>query len=793
MQNSDIHPEYDYWARHKAAGLPELLAPAGSLAHLKAAVRAGADAVYIGGQRFGARAYAKNLSADDCSDALHFAHFHGRKVFLTINTLMKEDEINQILYDFLKPYYEAGLDGVIVQDLGTASFVHRNFPDMEIHASTQMTITHAAGAFAAGKMGITRIVPARELSLEELSKIKRESGLELEVFVHGALCFCYSGQCLLSSWYGKRSGNRGCCAQPCRLPYMNGSGQEAHYLSPRDLCSVRMLPQLVDAGVDSLKIEGRMKNVDYVAGVTSVYRRYLDLYGELKKEGHPERYQVSEQDYHILKELYCRGNFTEGYWRRHNGPEMMAVNTQKNLGRRIGQIKSVGKHSILVRLLDRVHPGDILVIPAGINRETVLTVPLIPGTGGSITLNVPDGKCLSPSMPVFRRRNELLSRRLQEEVIERRLCYPVKGQVTICQGTSSRVALTCRGVSITIEGPAAETAVKKALLKEDVVKQFQKTGETPFSLKALSVELQENSFLPLSVLKGLRRDAYRALADKIATFGDRVRVMESCPKTDKNSLGDRETTKERIAVVYDMPLLDKCLSLGFYTSICLPVDAWNPDELIVQNKRIIQSGKKPLLSLPSVMRHGRDQWEEICCQAVWDSIYVHNINEACWLAQLDRFKGKRIAAASFYQWNRESLAASKRIAGINGFQLPVELTLDECAGLLSSGLSAELIIYGHVPLMVSAQCQKKMAGRCDHRNEALWLSDRRKRKLLVSTHCDFCYNKIWSHEPGNLIGEDLGKNVGAVSRFTFDFYLADRQVPEKLLDRFLWWEERGYS
>ena len=216
--------------------LPELLAPAGSFTHLKAAIKAGADAVYMGGQQFGARAYADNFTRENVLDALQYAHFYEKRLYLTVNTLMKEKEITGQLYDFLLPFYEAGLDGVIVQDLGAAAFIRRYFPEMEVHGSTQMTIVDVAGARAAARLGMNRIVPARELSLKEIRRIKEETGLEIEVFVHGALCYCYSGQCLLSSMYGGRSGNRGRCAQPCRLPYriLNADGTSAVFKKKND-------------------------------------------------------------------------------------------------------------------------------------------------------------------------------------------------------------------------------------------------------------------------------------------------------------------------------------------------------------------------------------------------------------------------------------------------------------------------------------------------------------------------------------------------------------------------------
>ncbi|HBH92258.1 MAG TPA: peptidase, partial [Bacteroides sp.] len=256
----------------------ELLAPAGTYEAFRAAINAGADAVYLGGSAFGARAYAGNFDKEQLLEALDFAHIRDRKVYLTVNTLLKENEMGEPLYDYLLPFYEAGLDAVIVQDWGVFDLIQKAFPGLDIHASTQMAVTGCASAGLLKRMGATRVVPARELTLDDIKKIDQNVDIEIESFVHGALCYSYSGQCLMSSMLGDRSGNRGRCAQPCRMKYDN-----EYVLSLKDMCTLELIPQLVQAGVDSFKIEGRMKSSEYVAGVVSVYRRYLDKYLEYGK------------------------------------------------------------------------------------------------------------------------------------------------------------------------------------------------------------------------------------------------------------------------------------------------------------------------------------------------------------------------------------------------------------------------------------------------------------------------------------------------------------------------------
>lgn len=265
----------------------ELLAPAGNAEAFYGAVHAGADAIYLGGNRFGARAYAENFSEDELVDCIRYAHLLGRKVYLTVNTLVKESEFSE-LYEYLMPYYRAGLDGVIIQDMGVFAFIRDAFPQMELHGSTQMTITGEYGAEFLKKQGACRVVPARELSLEEIRRIKEVTGMEIECFIHGAMCYCYSGQCLFSSILGGRSGNRGRCAQPCRLPYtVGGNRRECYPLSLKDMCTIENIPELIDAGIDSFKIEGRMKKPEYAAGVTAVYRKYIDKYYEKPGKSFP--------------------------------------------------------------------------------------------------------------------------------------------------------------------------------------------------------------------------------------------------------------------------------------------------------------------------------------------------------------------------------------------------------------------------------------------------------------------------------------------------------------------------
>lgn len=289
----------------------ELLAPAGNLEIFKGVIESGADAVYVGGSMFGARAYANNFTEEELLEAIDFAHLRGVKVYLTVNTLIKNSEFSK-LYDYLLPYYKRGLDAVIVQDIGVVKAIHEYFPSMEIHTSTQMTVTGADGVRFLSQFGVTRVVMAREVSLAEMKRIHEETGMELEAFVHGALCYSYSGQCLFSSILGGRSGNRGRCAQPCRLPYTVEGKKDEYILSLKDMCGIKALDKLHDAGVYSLKIEGRMKQLEYACGVVKYYRSYID---SMKP--------VTDADYDRIKALGNRCGFTDGYYFDHNGSDMV--------------------------------------------------------------------------------------------------------------------------------------------------------------------------------------------------------------------------------------------------------------------------------------------------------------------------------------------------------------------------------------------------------------------------------------------------------------------------------------
>ena len=350
---------------------PELLAPAGNMQCLHAAINAGADAVYLAGKEFGARASADNFTTEELITAIELAHLNSVKVYLTLNTLIKEREWDKI-YSFLKPLYEVCLDGVIIQDYGLISFLKESFPRLELHASTQMTTTGVYGSKLLKDKGLVRIVPARELSLDEIKSIKNEVDIEIECFIHGAMCYCYSGQCLFSSFLGGRSGNRGRCAGPCRLPYTLIDEKNRYIrkdfiqypISLKDMCTITCLDKLIDAGIDSFKIEGRLKSPEYVAGVTSIYRKYIDLYCD------KNIFNIEDKDLDNLSKLYIRTELSEGYYFKHNGADMI-TKTSPSYGENDNRLISL-IHEKYVNNVKKMPVSGIVTLIPGQNTSLIL-------------------------------------------------------------------------------------------------------------------------------------------------------------------------------------------------------------------------------------------------------------------------------------------------------------------------------------------------------------------------------------------------------------------------------------
>ena len=508
----------------------EILAPAGSYESLEAAVKAGADAVYIGGTRFGARAFADNLQEDMLLRAIDFAHLHGCKIYLTVNTLLKERELEE-LYSYLLPYYCHGLDAVIVQDIGVLTFIREQFPDLPIHASTQMTITNALGAKFLEELGVERVVTARELQLSEIREIANQTSMEIESFVHGALCYCYSGQCLYSSMIGGRSGNRGQCAQPCRLPYRVGNKANQYLLSLKDICTLEYIPELVEAGITSFKIEGRMKKPEYVALVTAMYRKYVDLYLEKGKRG----FFVDPKDREKLMDLYNRGGSHGGYYFTKNGRDMLSLTRPNHAGVPVLKVVEFRGKNITAKALTTLHKGDVIELPG----EENYTIASDASCGQTVQLSTFKNQKIEKGQILNRTRNEALISEIKDTILSRKPQETIEGELSLALHEPMKLKLQCGDISVTVTGDEPQEALNQPMDEERIRKQMCKTGNTPFVFRSLSIQMEGSLFVPMQALNELRRQALEQLETEILSVYRRTKKERIVKKyTDVHSGGE---------------------------------------------------------------------------------------------------------------------------------------------------------------------------------------------------------------------------------------------------------------
>lgn len=776
---------------------PEILAPAGTMDALRAAIYAGADAVYLGGSRFGARAYADNFDNEALLGAIEYAHIYGVKVYLTINTLFRDEEIEE-LFDYLLPLYEAGLDAVIVQDLGVVSFVHDCFPDLPIHASTQMTITTEYAYTLLEKYGVTRIVPARELSIEEIAQLKciteiealkslkqydlgedkqhrhqasGENGPEIEVFVQGALCYSYSGQCLMSSMLGGRSGNRGRCAQTCRLSYdvsdQNGNPIKImgkHVLSPKDLCGLEHIPDLIKAGVDSFKIEGRMKKAEYVAACVKAYRTCVDAWFEGMYTD-----TLLETCRQEMAEVFNRGGFTEGYYHKHNGADMMTIENPGNVGVKVGSIVDVNKNKITIKLSKQVFSGDILMI--AVKGESItLTCNVDSKAGKQIILNAPRTKLVKRGMVV----NRMQQAKLTEELSlysNKEPGVKISGKLVMKAGTPAKLMLKAciRGEEYKTEciGEEVTKALNKPLLEETIRSKMTATGNTRYEFEHLELKLDDEVFYPLKALKELRRNGLENLEKEICSGKRRefpkgkMHIKQMCVAEAAEVLKENQALTElqnhTVIMVSSMEqheAVQKCLKEIIlrknYADIYLDLQYFNKEDiinLVQQNKEISY-----FLVLPSVLRkHNIAEVKALLQMAVennpaFSGIVVRNLDEFALLKWMN-YRGKVVADYSLYAMNRWAVKwLQEEWDGIT-ITLPVELNESELERLLQAVSKAQWTVYGHQQLMISAQCVQNTLKGCNKADGSLVLTDRYQKPFYVRCVCKYCYNLIYNGVP----------------------------------------------
>ena len=720
----------------------EILSPAGSYDSLKAAIAAGADAVYVGGNRFGARAYADNLSEDQLLEAIDYVHLHGRKLYLTINTLLKEKELKEDLYNYLLPYYRQGLDAVIVQDMGVLRFVREQFPDLPVHASTQMTITNVLGAKLLEELGVERVVTARELQLGEIREIAENTHLEIESFVHGALCYCYSGQCLYSSLIGGRSGNRGQCAQPCRLPYKVGDGKETQYvLSLKDICTLEYIPQLMEAGINSFKIEGRMKKPEYVALVTAMYRKYVDLYLAKGKEG----FSVSLKDRQQLMDLYNRGGFHSGYYETKNGREMVSLTRPNHAGvPALRVVRIDGKRVTAIALTD-IHKGDVIELPDG--KENYTFADSI-NENQKVTFVTHKKQFFNKDQVLNRIRNEQLLEMIRTTIIEKNPKENISGRCMLSLTEPARLILSYGEIKVEVTGETAQEALTQPMDATRIQKQLCKTGNTEFQFKELDVILQGNLFIPMQSLNELRRKGIEALKEKILSsyrrkMPEKIAYLET--KAENNSAPHLYVYVEQWEQ-WETALVASSVQRIYVDSNMLE-DIWKTTGLTELLQRTHQKGKEIYLGMPHIFRADTiRKYTSSSSQifdADWDGMLVRNYESYQFLKELG-YKKPIVTDHNLYLFNQYAKAFWRK-EGVESTTAPLELNVKELAEL---GLEySELIVYGYLPMMISAGCIQKTTAGCNKQKQTLFLKDRYQKKFAVKNFCDACYNVIYNTLP----------------------------------------------
>ncbi len=786
-------------------GNREVLAPAGTYECFRAAINAGADAVYLGGSMFGARAFAGNFEEAELIKAIRTAHLYGRKVYLTVNTLLRNDELEKLV-QYVKPYYEEGLDAVIVQDYGVFAVLREAFPGLDLHASTQMTITGKYGAQLLKDMGAARVVPARELSANEIRDIYDNVDIEIESFVHGALCYCYSGQCLLSSMIGGRSGNRGRCAQPCRLTYSANGISEKYLLSPKDMCTIEAVPDILDAGVYSLKIEGRMKSPEYVAGVSYAYRKYVDMYLEKGRDG----YRVEEQDIRQLMDLYNRGGFCKGYYYAQNDKSMMTFNRPNHQGIVIGNIKN-GE----LILSQEVNPGDVLEFPDGSEYTT-------PTGKKSGRLALPKGVLKNPKngAAVYRTRNNELLGQLRAGYIDNDIKIPVRMEIFLKSGERACLKLLSGDKELVVYGDVLEPSDKRPAVREDVVKQLKKLGGTAFSSDEGSIvtDIQGSPFVPVRLLNDLRRNALEELESMLLSGYKRnheymkvqasmtAGVLEAdaaqCNAACEAGLTERRDYSEGqhdITVqVMNKEQLETVLRTAhnnvsrIYISTELSgidgaimmkgmVDEYNAG-ISANNRKIEVYMAMPYIFRDRAVTLFERKLEDVKA-AGFDGMLIRSPEELGYIRKkglYELYAGRVVADYNVYTYNKAAFDEYIRL-GIHDFTLSEELNAGQLRGLCRSvqdrNIYLEKLVYGYLPLMVTAGCTLKYTSKdkpCG-RPGVYYLTDRKGKQLAALNSCSYCYNLIYNSVPEYLLDKpDEIRNMGVEAlRLSFSIEGAD--------------------
>jgi U32 family peptidase len=815
--------------------IPELLAPAGGITQLKAAVENGANAVYIGGMAFNARINAENFTEEDIKHGIEYAHIRGANVYITMNTLVTDREMDEALEHAYHVYRE-GADAIIVQDIGFAKLLKDQIPNMPLHLSTQSTIYNLQGVLAASKLGFKRVVLARELSLKEIKSITDNTNTEIEAFVHGSLCISYSGQCQLSNINGGRSGNRGQCAQPCRLPYSiiktEGSidkevSKSLYLLSPKDLCTIDNLEGLIESGVTSLKIEGRMKSAEYVAVVTGTYRKYLDMYAEKNRIYNGSL--ITDEDRRDLAQVFNRGGFTSGYLLGKPGKEILSGDIPKHQGVLIGKVISSepARRFIDIELTHNLSLGDGVEIRNKDLPGNVVTymknrgVKCVSGEKGDIlTIGDIDG-IVKPGDEVYKITDKELMKRAQNTYLHkpsRKVSIDISFTVT-----SNKPAILSAKDD---EGNAAqaesalkpEAAINRPLTKEIAIEQLQKTGGTPFEVRNSELNIEEGLSVPVSEINRLRREVldkmeglranknrnreepksiYSRLSvsklDESQKLNTDSRIVAS-GLASKSNLINKNLYFYELGDSKDGNIVNKVFEENLFSanSIYLPYQCFLEARYNNVISKYIKEGIKLIPVLPSITKGFHDEnIKKNFSLIVEASTYGLCIGNIGWVDEFIKAGVSLIGDYGLNVYNSETFVQIKDM-GFIGSVIAYDASLEQASKMDFHGLAPEWTIFGRIPAMISEYCaiegadqdtndKTEKAGCSNCATGKFSLEDRKGDMYPVIPYSNSCRMTILSHIKKQGANEIPILKKAGMNNFRINIYDESKEEIELLI------------
>lgn len=763
----------------------ELLAPVGSFEALKAAVQNGANAVYLGGKDFGARASANNFDRDELKEAVKYAHIRGVQVFVTTNTLRKENEIEDFL-EYAKFLYDIDVDAIILQDIGMARLIKRELPDFELHASTQMVAHSLEDVKYLESVGFDRVVLAREVTVEEIKYICDNCKADIEVFVHGALCVCYSGQCLMSSMIGNRSGNRGRCAQPCRQRYelidvytgevVNSNGD--YLLSPRDLNAIEEIDKVIDAGVHSLKIEGRMKRPEYVATVIDGYRKTIDEYLATNK------LNVSDETINDLYTIFNR-KFTKGLLLGDVGKDMMNSQLPNNQGLYVGTVVDYNKKAkrLKIKLANTLKKGDGINLGGGTIGRIIKNgnIETIGYKGETIELDFV-GEARKGQI-VFKTSDSELMDRVQATFTQDKEFVKniIDAKITIKLGQKPILTLKDRHSNeATIEGDKiVEEAMKVALSKEKVETQLRKLGNTPYELDLLEIELDDNVSLPISLLNQMRRDCIELLDKERVSIKNRKYKNKTVKY--KPVLYNRNKQQGISVKVKNLEQLESALECG--------VDRIYYEDTNTIDKAMslaMKYNKKVIYSAPRIIRNKEYNHLAKANNAGVESVQVGNYGS------IDYFKDKKLNIDYYLNaFNSETINYYKEI-GADTLCISQELNINEIKETIKyTDINIESVVYGYTPLMITEYCpmgvivrdckKDKRVAKC---KESIYALRNSKGDEFRVSQDIFCRSTIYNSNVICMLDNLYELHEIGINVLRLDFTLEDKDTVKEVIEAY---------